>query len=742
MAPECLSKQLVSQISQENLRQLAESITVQVMTLNSGGSGILIGKQGQVYTVVTTNHNLTAGKPYSIKTADGQIHQANLVRDVNFARNDLSILQFRAEVDYPIAELGEFSTLAVKQEVFAAGLSSDNDEFVFTTGKISLLPDQALQGGYRIGYTNKIKQGMSGGPILNSRGQVIGLNAMYAFPIWGDPYVFEDGSHPSNSLKKKMRGYSWGLPIQTVVESIYQSTIVPQLAPANLVDQVDKIAGEITVLITNPRSHGSGVIVAGQNNTYSVLTAEHILRNVTQFQIITPDGRCYPVNYNTVKTLEGVDLAVFEFQSKIPYQVATLANYEEENKSSYVYLSGWPATQLANPAPKHWLSSGRLISKQRRMIQAQDSFSLTYGYELLYSNITVPGMSGGPVLDSLGRVIGIHGRAEGAVTGYEPGAVSPIQLGYSLGIPIRTFLGLAKKVGIEPESLTIETSLPPSLTEEEIIDNKSLLKNLEVPTDSNSEIAWLNYGNQLWRLEEYEEALSAFNRAIELKPSFYQAWYAKGLTLRFQGRYQEAMKAFDRAIEESQENFAPAWRGRGQVLASLNRYREALVSFDKAIILKPRDFALNVLRGEVLHKLERSQEAIAAYTKAIKINPHPFAYYNRANIHSNLGDYQAAIADYSKAIKVNPNYPQAYNNRGINYYDLGEYQEAIADYTKAIALNPSYIPAYNNRAYTRYILGEKERAIEDVQQVAEIYKYKGDTSNYQKTISWLRQLKR
>ena len=50
------------------------------------------------------------------------------------------------------------------------------EAFNFTTGEVSLLPEKSLSQGYRLGYTNDIKVGMSGGPIFNDLGLLIGIN--------------------------------------------------------------------------------------------------------------------------------------------------------------------------------------------------------------------------------------------------------------------------------------------------------------------------------------------------------------------------------------------------------------------------------------------------------------------------------------------------------------------------------------------------------------------------------------
>ena len=73
------------------------------------------------------------------------------------------------------------------------------------------------------------------------------------------------------------------------------------------------------------------------------------------------------------------------------------------------------------------------------------------GYALVYSNSTLPGMSGGPVLDPEGQLIGIHGRADTA-TKVQDQNLNPdiyVKSGFNLGIPINTFTTLAPKAGID-----------------------------------------------------------------------------------------------------------------------------------------------------------------------------------------------------------------------------------------------------------------------------------------------------
>ncbi|MCL1471946.1 S1 family peptidase [Argonema antarcticum] len=207
-------------LSPEQVREVARSIAVKVLCGDTCGSGILIAKQGQIYTVLTNDHVLTAGygKPYRIQTPDGRIYPATVLRASGFGGDDLGLLQFGSSASYRLASLPVSSTLAVGDRVFAAGFPVEAEEFVFNSGEISLILDRALGGGYQIGYTNDIQKGMSGGPVLNDRGEVVGINAIHAYPLWERPYVFKDGSIPSAPMQQEMMRLSWAVPVQTFLE--------------------------------------------------------------------------------------------------------------------------------------------------------------------------------------------------------------------------------------------------------------------------------------------------------------------------------------------------------------------------------------------------------------------------------------------------------------------------------------------------------------------------------------------
>lgn len=229
-------------LSNNQLQALAESITVKVFSGQNSGSGILIAREGDVYTVVTNQHVLVFGdgSSYPVETLDGQQHSAETVKPVNFDGKDLALLQFRTPRIYATAAMNRSFSVAVGQKIFAAGFPIETDSphprgFVFTEGNVSLLSDRPFGGGYEIGYTNEIQKGMSGGPVLNGRGEVIGINGMHAYPLWGNPYVFADGSTASPNLQAQLREFSWAIPVRTFIQLAGQ--FLPENAPSTVRSQ-------------------------------------------------------------------------------------------------------------------------------------------------------------------------------------------------------------------------------------------------------------------------------------------------------------------------------------------------------------------------------------------------------------------------------------------------------------------------------------------------------------------------
>ena len=284
----------------QNIEQIAQSITVKVFVKDSRGSGIIIAKKGQIYTVLTNAHVVNRGQPFRIQTPDGKSYNATLINQGNSLKdNDLAVLQFSSAANYQIAKFADSSKLAENQTVYSAGFPVDETSLKLTSGKISVITPKALVGGYQIGYTNDTFQGMSGGALLNQQGDVIGVIGMGAEAILNDAYVYTDGSSPSSLTLQQLRGASFAVPIANLGQ------VAPSLAASipnaggnanrpvytGIVAEVDKIAQQITVKIDSADGeNGSGVIVAKNGQNYYVLTAAHVVEKEDKYTIVTPDG--------------------------------------------------------------------------------------------------------------------------------------------------------------------------------------------------------------------------------------------------------------------------------------------------------------------------------------------------------------------------------------------------------------------------------------------------------------------
>ncbi len=210
-------------LKNDQLSHLAHQISVQILADNKLGSGVIIAKKGQIYTIITNAHVLRAVKaPYRVKTFDDHIYQATVIHKIKFPKQDLVLLQFYSpNLPYQVAKLGNSSTMKIGEEVWGVGFpvsSKSPRKFTVRKGRISLILDKPLADGYQIGYTSEIEKGMSGGAVLNQRGEVIAINGLSDQPLWDAPDYYADGTEPSPPLQKLIKRYSFGIPIEKVIQ--------------------------------------------------------------------------------------------------------------------------------------------------------------------------------------------------------------------------------------------------------------------------------------------------------------------------------------------------------------------------------------------------------------------------------------------------------------------------------------------------------------------------------------------
>ena len=219
----------------QDIYNLAQSSTVRIIHGNTAGTGVVIYHQDGTYTVLTNWHVVGSDDVFQIMTADGTIHQL-LQPPQQLGNFDLAIVQFQSPESYQVATIATGDP-EVGEKVYAAGfpLYEQNDTsvntislgtqaFRLTQGEISLIPPKSLPEGYHLGYTNDTAIGMSGGPIFDTKGFLIGVHGRgkYRDPDFG-VYTFEDGSEPTPEMLETMIESSWGIPIATYLQFTSQA---------------------------------------------------------------------------------------------------------------------------------------------------------------------------------------------------------------------------------------------------------------------------------------------------------------------------------------------------------------------------------------------------------------------------------------------------------------------------------------------------------------------------------------
>ncbi len=234
--------------------------------------------------------------------------------------------------------------------------------------------------------------------------------------------------------------------------------------------------------------------------------------------------------------------------------------------------------------------------------------------------------------------------------------------------------------------------------------------------------AWKGQGNTLLALKQYEDARNAYDKAIQIQPDSWEAWIGRGNALDYLQQYREALNSFDAALKIKRDSLE-AWNSRGNVQIKLQQYSEAIASFDKAVKLESDYSPAWYSRGWALHNLRRYEEAVKSYDKAVESKPDfPQAWYQRGNALINLQKYNEAVESYEKAVQFQPNFSKAWYSQGSALINLRNYQKAVASFEQAVKFNPGDAEAWYNHGWSLHQLQRYEEAV----------------TSYNKAIRWRR----
>jgi tetratricopeptide (TPR) repeat protein len=193
MAVIVLSANAVQAKSSNEIEKISRSVSVKITNQldKKTGSGFILHRQGDVYTIVTNRHVACVKRGefcaspapqvvFTIITADGQKQQvlANKVKILG-QDLDLAIMQFRSPQNYPVAKLDTSTALKTGEMVYVGGFPAEEAKFRFSEGQSLATVKKRLpkdNGGYTIVYDAFTLPGMSGSSVFNQAGQVVAIH--------------------------------------------------------------------------------------------------------------------------------------------------------------------------------------------------------------------------------------------------------------------------------------------------------------------------------------------------------------------------------------------------------------------------------------------------------------------------------------------------------------------------------------------------------------------------------------
>ena len=257
---------------------------------------------------------------------------------------------------------------------------------------------------------------------------------------------------------------------------------------------------------------------------------------------------------------------------------------------------------------------------------------------------------------------------------------------------------------------TVSGLMAPAALEAQASETAQLAQADEPVTISD----WLNKALEAREIGDWDTALQAYSRVLNLNPEVAEAYVGRGFVFSEMKHYGDAVEDFSAAIELMPKE-SMIFVGRGLAYYYQDLDDQALADFNQALKLKPDNADALFHRGRLEAYHKRYQEAVADLSGAINLNANnAWGYFERAKSYVGLEQEDKALADYQKALELVPLYDRVYDSRGNLHLYKHRLAEALEDFTHAIQLDPEEADYFKHRSATYEEMGELNKALADL----------------------------
>lgn len=731
----CSKEILPSAENHQKVVLIAKKATIMFVDSNQKsepkkGSGVIIQKKGNLYTVITNRHVICGSggtktntetcsmpNPYNLVTADGQRHSINSKKVLVLSGGlDLAIVQFKSNQNYAVGKLANSDSAPIGTQIYTVGYDSTTMKFVDDDGSVmansSHINDLSDKNGYGIIYNAYTNKGMSGSAIWNRQGEIVAIHGRGLRYEVGSLRWLEVRDSETDKVSDKY-GWNIGIPVNRFIKELgaTDNSLVPNYLlfirdRKQIIDENDYYLSAVSLAIKPEK------FTRDKQNAIGYLSKAISLRKSYSYAYFLIPGLCDDIFSNNMtggEIKEACDK--LEIETGLLYLHPSSSKdyvmrgkiYEEEAGVSYSSDDDLAAYDKASTLTK------QAFSDYEKAIIINAKYSTAY------------------VRRGTLRQKDNFGDYSGALADYDQALlVSP-----------QSIEGYSARALLKEEKLE---DLAGALSD----CNKAISFN----TNPNNYSLYTQRSSVKKKMNDISGAIYDLRLAYERSKGRMKQWIWNDLTEIDQ----------DTIVGTEIINLASNIRGKSikDLLLSAKEKREtdrcseAIADYNSILSINNKIHAAHIGRAECGEIISYPTDAVISdYDNAILLNPQSSAYYlsrakyrysdfvrgsrrnNRKSFAVIQSAYKNVLDDYSKGIALDRKVKKShkneiasiYSNRGYERVERGDFQLALDDYNKAIVINPNNADFYLRRGRLKAEkLNNRTGAIEDITQALKIFR--------------------